>query len=369
MDNEPEEKAGTPRLVLPMELVSTTNVAAHTANTTIASWLLLARFQEAKLEWTYTTPYLSTTRIKFQELPHEYATPPTQLPEPAYLFIFNEVGVRTDFYTSYENSVTVSGSAYPAGYGGTYVPAPFSFDTIKVGLKLDQAKIEIKSFKFGGNPLNKMWPFALDGILTVTILEVDVTYGRVPASSEAIVRFYGDVWSIDSDYKATAIPFGNFFERKFPRFLLSVSDNYTQFSPPTKIVPSSFLITATLFSAIDVTAQTITVSSSTAYLKDIDYFAGGWLETGTGNTFESRGILHSEPVGSPQVTLHLDRPLLKIAAGQTINLYPGYDGSIDQCDTKFSNRINFGGHPFIPNVNPAVKAVKVKQVAGGKKAV
>ena len=56
------------------------------------------------------------------------------------------------------------------------------------------------------------------------------------------MRFYGDVWSIDTSYKATAIPFGNFFERKFPRFLLSVSDNYTQFSPPTQISASSFVI-------------------------------------------------------------------------------------------------------------------------------
>jgi hypothetical protein len=37
-------------------------------------------------------------------------------------------------------------------------------------------------------------------------------------------------------------------------------------------------------------------------------------------------------------------------------------------ETKFANRINFGGHPYIPNVNPAVKAIKEKPVPGGKKA-
>jgi hypothetical protein len=58
---------------------------------------------------------------------------------------------------------------------------------------------------------------------------------------------------------------------------------------------------------------------------------------------------------------------LKAATNQTLNLYPGYDGSIDQCETKFNNRINFGGHPFIPNVNPGVKAIKPRETQGGKK--
>ena len=47
---------------------------AHTAATTIVSHLLLARFADATLEWSYTTPYLATTRIKFMELPDEYPT-------------------------------------------------------------------------------------------------------------------------------------------------------------------------------------------------------------------------------------------------------------------------------------------------------
>ena len=81
MNDEPEDegtKEATPRTIaVPMELVATQNVNPHAASSTIVSWLLLARFQEPKLEWTYTTPYLATTRIKFQELPHEYATTPS----------------------------------------------------------------------------------------------------------------------------------------------------------------------------------------------------------------------------------------------------------------------------------------------------
>jgi hypothetical protein len=362
-----------------MVLNASTPLSAHTAASTILSHLLLARFVDPHLEWSYTTPYLATTRVKCVELPHEYANTPAALPEPAYLFIFTEVGVRTDRYTSYENTITV-----PSGpYAGTYTPAPFSFDTVKTGLKLDQEQLSLKSFKFIGNPLNKMWPFALDGLLQLEIVEVTVT---TPAAS-AVSRFFGDVWSVDSDYNATIIAFGNLFDRKFPRFLLSVTDNYTQFSPPTQLNAAAFKITGTLASS---SGQTITATSAAAHAKEADYFAGGWLEIGTGVNLEKRGILHSEPAPSNKVTLHIDRPLIKNAIvgdtgaalgpgsgidvpvplppdTSTISLYPGYDGSIDQCESRFNNRVNFGGHPFIPNVNPAVKAMKAKNVQGGKK--
>ena len=341
-------------------LVTTVNVSTYVASKTILCHFMLARFADATLEWTYTTPYLATTRIKFQELPHEYQNTPAALPEPAYLFIFTEVGVRTDRYTSYENTITI-----PSGiYQGTYVPAPFSFDTLTVGLRMDEEKLELKSFKFNGNPLNKMWPFGLDGILTLEIVEVNAVS---PASSTAKSRFYGDVWSVDSEYKATAIPFGNLFDRKFPRFLLSVSDNYTQFSGPTKLAPSAFRITATIHGVVNHTSQTLLVTSVLGHAKPAEYFAGGWLETGTGINKEKRGILHSAVAAGNDVTLTIDRPLLKAATNQALDLYPGYDGSIDQCDSKFNNRINFGGHPYIPNVNPGVKAIKPKETQGGKK--
>lgn len=342
----------------PPTLVATIGVGTHTATNTILSCLLLARFQDPKLQWDYTTPYLATTKLKFVELSHEYQNPPDPLPEPAYLFGFVEVDVAISKFTSYENSISIATGAL----AGVWTPAPFSFDKVKTGLKLDQEKLDFKSFPFPGNPLGKMFPFALDGSLILFVYEVDA---RNPRTETAVERFYGDVWSVDGDYKATAIAFGNLFERKFPRFLLMTSDNYVQFAPPTHLPASAFMMTGKVASVNASDPQVITVSGTAATQPD-DWFAGGWLEssTGFGLNFERRGILHSS--GS---TFHLDRPLLKIPLGQQLsfNFYPGYDGSRDQCEAKFNNLINYGGHPFVPNVNPAVKAMKAKQVSGGKK--
>jgi hypothetical protein len=157
------------------------------------------------------------------------------------------------------------------------------------------------------------------------------------------------------------------FDRKFPRFLLSVSDNYTQFSPPTMLSPSAFQVSGTVHGTVNHLSQTLVVNSTAGHSKAADYFAGGWLETGAGVSKEKRGILHSAPTGTVDVTLTIDRPLLKAGTNQALTMYPGYDGSIDQCESKFNNRINFGGHPFIPNVNPGVKAIKPKETQGGKK--
>ena len=122
--------------------------------------------------------------------------PPPPLQESAYLFVFKEKAIRTDRYTSYENTITIGSGIY----AGTYVPAPFSFDTVKVGLRLDEERLNFKSFKFNGNPLNKLWPFGLDGILTLEILEVRLNPldPSLPATN-IVSRFYGDVWSVDSD--------------------------------------------------------------------------------------------------------------------------------------------------------------------------
>jgi hypothetical protein len=356
--------------------VTTINTHVHKAATTIVSHLLLARFAEPTLEWTYTTPYLGTTRIKFREVVMEYPNnivpvPPPPLPEPAFLFLFTEVGIRVDRFTSYENTITIPQAPPPAPvnpHAGTYTPAPFSFDTVKVGLKLDQEKLELKSWKFDGNPLNKMWPFALDGILNLEIIEVNVRPNDPTQPPFGLVtRFYGDVWSIDSTYKAQLIPFGNLFDRKFPRFVLSVSDNNTAFSPPFVKTASAFVIHGTIHGTVSHTSQTLLVTSTAGHGKVSNYFAGGWLETGTGVNKEKRGILFSAASGTTDVSLTIDRPLLKANANQPLDFYPGYDGSIEQCDTKFTNRENFGGHPYIPNVNPGVKAIKPKETAGGKK--
>lgn len=342
-----------------LSLVGSTATQAHAKDSTIVSHLLYARFADKKLSWSYLTDGKATTRIKFAELSSEYLAPPAALPEPVYLFIFTELlpTPQISRFTSYENTVVIASGAY----AGTYTPAPFSFGSVKTGLKLDKEELELQSFQFSGNPISRFFPFAFDGTLTVDVLEANA----LDLTAAIAVRFSGEVWETNQSYKTKCLAFGQFFERKFPRFLLSVSDNYTQFTAPTHLSANGFKVTGTIASMSSAN-RTVDVTSATANSKATDYFAAGWLELGSGAGFERRSILHSVAI-TGGVRLTLDRPLLKAAVAASIDLYPGYDGTIEQCESRFSNRINFGGHRYVPDTNPAVRAVKAKQASGGKK--
>jgi hypothetical protein len=61
--------------------------------------------------------------------------------------------------------------------------------------------------------------------------------------------------------------------------------------------------------------------------------------------------------------------------GQEVTLFPGCDGRWESCgahdyggnpDGKFNNRLNFGGHPYMPVGNPSLVKVSAS-VGGGKK--
>jgi len=43
---------------------------------------------------------------------------------------------------------------------------------------------------------------------------------------------------------------------------------------------------------------------------------------------------------------------LNVVAGNHFVAYAGCKHSTADCDTKFSNLINYGGQPYIPNINP-----------------
>lgn len=74
------------------------------------------------------------------------------------------------------------------------------------------------------------------------------------------------------------------------------------------------------------------------------YFTGGIAKLPSGAT---RFILSHTSAG-----IVLSRPFTEDARGATIELFAGCDHLKATCMTKFNNLLNFGGFPYIPNVNP-----------------
>jgi hypothetical protein len=333
--------------------------------------LLLCRFVESKLSWTYGTDGLAGAKLKVVEVPNEYSDPPTEPSPIAYLLQFQElVDVPLDLgrYTTYERSLTYSSQ--------TWQPGPFSLATLKEGLDLSD-KLEVTTFDFdqiegvlASNPVRKILEGTLEGELWCNVVKVNASN---PDDGGAVVIFAGKVTDLDvneKEWKATITPFD--FERNVPRFYKQKVCNVPLFHPkcaagrPT--MKEDFKSVGTLFSISDTTIQ---ISAAIGFpdltTKPTDYFAGGgWIEAGTGATFERRTIHHNETI-SGRLQCVISRKLLKTSTGAQMRLWPGCNGSIDICDTVFNNRANHRAQPYAPNKNPSADIPEVQQAAGGKK--
>ena len=82
-----------------------------------------------------------------------------------------------------------------------------------------------------------------------------------------------------------------------------------------------------------------------------NHFAGGlftWTNAGMPSP-ESRMIVSSDGTAG---TVTLSSPTVGLIVGQVVSLYPGCDHSLSTCSVKFNNSVNFGGWPYIPDINP-----------------
>jgi hypothetical protein len=326
----------------------------------------MSRFAEPKLSWTYRTDAQAECKLKFVEVPDDYANPASDLHEPAFLYIFTEQ-MPTPLvwrYTSYENTVSVS----VGPYAGDYYPAPFSHGKITRGVKLDEEKIELSSFDFSltANPLRKILEFSLEGVLHLDVIELtDVTN---PAALQYL-RFSGDAAAPFSpkgkEWKATFRTFGQFFQHQFPRFYFQRICNVPVYSPKCGVLKANFL-TATTLIAFDNASGTYIDASPNPTSKPAGYFNLGHFETGTGTDLESRTIKSTQVIGT-NLRLFFSKPLRKAVLNQQVRMYPGCNGSSDMCLSRFNNLANFRGFPFIPDKNPSQNVADTNPGPGGKK--
>jgi uncharacterized phage protein (TIGR02218 family) len=319
--------------------------------------LLMVRFAEAKLSWTYRTDAQAECKLKFIEQPDEYIAPQADLPEKAFCYLFTEQ-MPTPLlsrFTSYEDNVVIDGDVF--------TPAPFSHGAIVKGIKLDEEKIEISSFDFSltSNPLRKLLEFSLEGILNLRVLEVNLSNPSAPPD----VIFDGDAAGLDpkgKEWKATFRAFGQFFQRQFSRFYFQKICNVPVYSRKCGVVKANFLTASTL-AAIATDGTYVEIANPA---KPAAYFNLGHFETGAGVNYESRTI-KSTTVSGPRLRLYFSKPLRKAVLNQAVNLYPGCDGSIDTCITRFNNQVNFRGFPYIPVKNPSANIGETHAQSGGKK--
>jgi uncharacterized phage protein (TIGR02218 family) len=115
------------------------------------------------------------------------------------------------------------------------------------------------------------------------------------------------------------------------------------YSAACGVSSSTFRHTTTV---LGVSGVTITLDNMGAFAAN--HFAGGYVEWE-----ESTGLFERRAINANTgAVITISHQLLGLPSGATVRLYPGCDHVLATCNSKFSNAVNFGGFPWIPQKNP-----------------
>jgi hypothetical protein len=311
------------------------------------SALILSRFQEAQIQWTYRTDGYADTTIKFIEETEDYAAAPASFQEhvaQVYHFYNNNPSGTTEWgYTSFESTLSIPGL-------GTYIPGPFSHAEIRTGLDMGSDEAQITSFSFPGNPLLLLMPWTLIGDLNVDIFEVN----RLSLTWNHLFR--GTVEELDTEgakITAKVLGFGGMYDQQFHRHVVAGDCPYAVYTPECGAIRRPE--TTSTGKVVSVNGNTVIFNPPVGGGPNV--FANGIMEfSGAGFKYQVIEITSN----SSSTEFQLTRPPVAPVIGASVSVSLGCDGTIVSCEFIHNNLINFGGENNMPTTNPSVTAVTAK---------
>jgi hypothetical protein len=307
------------------------------------SALILSRFQDSQIQWTYRTNGYAYTTIKWVEATEDYSNPPFEefIAQGFHFYNFNDAGNLSLLYTNFESTLVVPGL-------GTLVPGLFSHGEIKTGLDMGSDTADIMSFQFPGNPLSLLMPWTLVGDLNVDIYDIN----RLSLTWDLLFR--GTVEELDTEgakITAKVLGFSSLYDQQFHRHVMAGDCPYAVFSPECgagRNAANTVTVTIT-----GITGNNIIVSPPVGGPGNV--FANGVCQINTASQVQ---FLHI--TANNATSFQLSRPPVNTPIGSIATISLGCDGTSVQCEGFFNNLVNFGGEDNIPPTNPSVTAVTTK---------
>ena len=135
-----------------------------------------------------------------------------------------------------------------------------------------------------------------------------------------------------------------------PRHSTGPSCDWILFEPDTcALSTSGFLVTiAVADGGLSINSDRTQITHADIGAKPDGYFTQGKVVSASEN------VLIIDHVGNTATLLN---PLADPALGTDYVFFPGCDGVIETCETKFSNLENFSGFPYTPAKNPVTEGV------------
>jgi Phage conserved hypothetical protein BR0599 len=294
--------------------------------------------------------------MRVVELPTEYALAETGQ-RPVFLYhIWSDFNgtVQHWHFTSHPLDIEIAAQEY--------VAKRITHSALSLSSKADREEVSIETLYEPDNPLSLLFPIKLSTPLWVEILE-----GNLSSESAPTPIFRGLALAASVQGRKETVRCASAMDSmraNVPGIMLQPRCNYRLYEPNTcRVDPDLHKFAVSLVSA---TGRNVVLSGAGLAGLPAHYFAEGWVQFGTGSTYEVRTILGSTAEAGGEVTLTLNAALSFAAATDAGTLYPGCDGTDGTCLLKFSNFANWGGHR-IPLRNLALKAMEIKSGGGGKK--
>lgn len=135
------------------------------------------------------------------------------------------------------------------------------------------------------------------------------------------------------------------FSRTIPRYKYQGLCNHTLYDSLCTVTKSSYKHTGVVSAA---SANTVEVTGLVS-AKGAGWAVGGYIDNGNSD--------YRQIIAQSGDTLTLYVPFESSPLGASVDVYAGCDHTIDTCDSKFSNAVNFGGFPFVPTFNPFTRGL------------
>ena len=377
--------------------IATAPGADLTSDITCIFPLNLVRLDDPVLKLSWPAQNVVTCSLAVTELRAEYtpasdetlATTLGKLSTRVILFEFTrDLGngtIATSRYTSYESDLSHSGY--------TWVSAAFAHGDLPQSLNLEEDTVDLQSFVFNGNPILDDTAIRSEAPMYCRIYWGELSSGIV---SDVVQVFGGEVTEPSRDgnkLNACIVAGPGVLDVQVPRLLHGIMCNHLAGANVTGnhlisygcgLLKADWKFNAAVDGAVSaswpyqINLKNLSREIGPAPSYYLDWFAGGYIEWGSGEDLQRRYILLSTLPAGDLVTLTLQKPFEGDGpqADDAVALYPGCDGTAEMCQAynspsntrgKFDNYLNFGGEPFTPIGNPSLLKLSPATTAGGKK--
>jgi uncharacterized phage protein (TIGR02218 family) len=242
-------------------------------------------------------------------------------------------GLVTWTYTSADAPVT--------HLAQVYAPAPISRPVIEDSAELNQTTLQIKAPR-DFVVSNQFIAYPPGEVVTLKIFRQHRTDGGNEVKTIWIGRVLSAQW--EGEYSILHCePISTSMKRTGLRRRYGRQCEHVLYGTDCKVVPATYRVQGTI-AAISGNLATIAAAAGEAD----GYFNGGflWWQLPDGRK-EARMIIDHT---GDQITL--SAPMQQVQVGDDIELYPGCNHTIEQCDARYGNKDNNGGFMFSPDVNP-----------------